>query len=171
MNVQVAQPTGLMSYAIPIAIFLVVFALRARRMTRERPLRVERLWMFPALYLVITVGLLAQFPPTLTGWAMCLVALLVGGALGWQRGKTMRISVDPETHQLNQKASIAGMAFLFVLIAIRAGARAEMGALHLNVAVLTDVLVVFALGLFTTQRIEMYLRARKLLDEVRAAHA
>ena len=36
---------------------------------------------------------------------------------------------------------------------------------------LIDILVVLALGLFTAQRLEMYLRAKRLLDEARAARA
>ena len=34
-------------------------------------------------------------------------------------------------------------------------------------AMLTDPLIAFALGMFTLQRIEMYLRAKRLLDEAR----
>ncbi|MCP4025095.1 MAG: DUF1453 domain-containing protein, partial [Sphingomonas sp.] len=40
-----AAPPGILQYAIPIAIFLAVFALRARRLTRLRPLKVEQLWI------------------------------------------------------------------------------------------------------------------------------
>ncbi|WP_375396942.1 CcdC protein domain-containing protein [uncultured Sphingomonas sp.] len=168
MNVQTASPGGLLSYLVPIAIFAVIFFFRARRMSQTRPLKLEYLWMFPTLYLVVTILMLVQFPPTPVGWGICAAALAVGAALGWQRGKTMRITVDPVTHALNQKASVAGIAFIFVLIAVRAAVRAEGVAMHLNVALLTDALVVLALGLFATQRIEMYLRARRLLDEARA---
>lgn len=161
----------LISYAITAAIVGLVLFFRIRRMSRERPLKLEYLWIFPAIYLVIAILMLVQFPPTPAGWAICAAALLVGGALGWQRGKTMRISVDPETHALNQKASIAGIAFIVVLIAIRSLARIEGSALHLNVAILTDGLVVFALGMFSVTRLEMYLRATRLLEEARAAKA
>lgn len=169
MQVHAGQPQGWMHYAIPIAIFVLVFAFRARRLSQLRPLRIERLWIFPAIYLVVCIGMLVQFPPTPVGWGLCAVALAVGAALGWQRGKTMRITVDPETHQLNQKASLAGIAFLFGIVGLRAAARAGSSALHLNVAMLTDMLVVLALGLFAVQRVEMYLRATRLLDEARAA--
>jgi membrane protein CcdC involved in cytochrome C biogenesis len=169
MQVHTGQPQGWMQYAIPIAIFVLVFAFRARRLSQLRPLRIERLWIFPAIYLVVCVGMLVQFPPTPVGWGLCAVALAVGTALGWQRGKTMRITVDPDTHQLNQKASLAGIAFLFGIVGLRAAAKAGSSALHLNVAMLTDMLVVLALGLFAVQRVEMYLRATRLLDEARAA--
>ena len=40
---------------------------------------------------------------------------------------------------------------------------------HFDVMLLTDVLVAFALGLLTLQRVEMYLRAKRLLEEARPA--
>jgi hypothetical protein len=169
MQLHTAQPQGWLQYAIPTAIFLLLFAFRVRRMTQLRPLRIERLWIFPAIYLLVCAWMLVQFPPTLAGWGLCTLALAVGAGLGWQRGKTMRITVDPDTHQLNQKASLAGIAFLLVIVGLRAVARVEGSALHLNVAMLTDILVMLALGLFTAQRLEMYLRAKRLLDEAGAA--
>lgn len=162
------QPGHVVQYVVPAAIFLVAIALRARRMSQVRPLQVERLWIFPALYAAVCVYLLVEFPPTLIGWLWCAVALAGGSVLGWQRGKTMRITVDPATHQLNQKASLAGMAFLFVLVAIRAGARMEGRAMHLDLNTITVVLALFALGLFAVQRVEMYLRAKRLLAAARA---
>lgn len=171
MPVHAAQPQSWIQYAVPTAIFVLIFAFRARRLTQLRPLRIERLWIFPAIYLLVCTWMLVQFPPTPVGWGLCAIGLLAGAALGWQRGKTMRITVDPETHQLNQKASWAGVAFLFVIVSLRAAARAEGSALHLNVAMLTDILVVLALGLFAVQRVEMYLRAKRLLEEARAARA
>lgn len=162
------QSGHVMQYLIPAAIFVVAIALRLRRMSQVRPLQVERLWIFPALYAAVCVYLLIEFPPTPIGWLWCAVALAGGSLLGWQRGKTMRITVDPETHQLNQKASLAGMAFLIVLIAIRAGARIEGPAMHLDLRTVTVALALFALGLFAAQRVEMYLRAKRLLTVARA---
>jgi membrane protein CcdC involved in cytochrome C biogenesis len=80
----------------------------------------------------------------------------------------MHIHVDPETHALNQKASPAAMIFLIALIVLRSGARAVLGeAGGVSPAMLTDPLIAFALGMFTLTRVEMYLRAKRLLEEVR----
>jgi hypothetical protein len=110
-----------------------------------------------------------QLPPT--GWVAiaCVVALLIGAAVGWQRGKMMHIHVDPETHALNQKGSPAAMVFLIALIAMRMAARSILGpGSGVSPAMLTDPLIAFALGMFSVQRIEMYLRARRLLEEARS---
>ena len=163
-------PNGPLSYAIPIAIVVIVLALRMRRMGQMRPLKLETLWVVPALYLVIGALMFWSLPPT--GWVAMAsaVAILIGAAVGWQRGKMMQIHVDPETHALNQKASPAAMFFLIALIVIRSGARAVLGQTGgISPAMLTDPLIAFALGMFTMTRVEMYLRAKRLLEEARGS--
>jgi uncharacterized membrane protein HdeD (DUF308 family) len=137
-------------------------------MSKMRPLKLGSLWIVPAVYLVVAALMFIQLPPT--GWVAIAsaIGLAIGAAVGWQRGKMMHIHVDPETHALNQKASPAAMLFLIVLIAVRAGARSVLGETSgVSPAMLTDPLIAFALGMFTLTRLEMYLRAKRLLEEVR----
>jgi len=164
---QVHQTPGMMQYLIPLAVAAVVLTLRARRMSQVRPLKLEQLWIVPAIYLAIVVTLFVMTPPSAIGWPICAASLLAGGAIGWQRGKTMRIEVDPETHALNQKASMAGILLLFGLFAVKFLAQTGTHAFHVNVAVLTDALAALALGMFTMTRVEMYLRAKRLLEAAR----
>jgi membrane protein CcdC involved in cytochrome C biogenesis len=134
-----------------------------------RPLKLETLWVVPALYLGVAALMFWSLPPT--GWVAIAsaAALLIGSAVGWQRGKMMQIHVDPETHALNQKASPAAMFFLIALIIVRSGARAVLGnGSGVSPAMLTDPLIAFALGMFTLTRIEMYLRAKRLLGKAGA---
>ena len=156
------------SYAITIGIIVVIMALRMRGMSKMRPLKLGSLWIVPTVYLVVAALMFIQLPPT--GWVAIAsaIGLAIGAAVGWQRGKMMHIHVDPETHALNQKASPAAMLFLIVLIAVRAGARSVLGETSgVSPAMLTDPLIAFALGMFTLTRLEMYLRAKRLLEEVR----
>jgi hypothetical protein len=159
----------LIRYGITALVVGLILALRIRRMSRARPLSLERLWIVPALYALLVASLFVQTRPSLGGWALCGAALVVGAGLGWQRGKMMQLSVDPETLQLNQKASIGGLLFIVVLIAIKMVGQAEGSALHLNVMLLTQAFGTMALGLFSAMRVEMYLRGRRLLDQARAA--
>src|SRR5690242_1260282 len=118
MQAHPAQPSWI-SYAISIGIVVIVPALRFRRMSQMLPLKLERLWIVPAIYLVVAALMFWQLPPT--GWvALASVAgLVIGAAVGWQRGTMMHIHVDPGTHALNQKASPAAMLFLLALVAVR----------------------------------------------------
>jgi membrane protein CcdC involved in cytochrome C biogenesis len=156
------------SYAITIGIIVIIMALRLRRMGKMRPLNLSSLWIVPAIYLLVAALMFVQLPPT--GWVAIASAagLLIGAAVGWQRGKMMHIHVDPKTHALNQKASPAAMFFLIALIIVRMGARSVLGQEGgVSPAMLTDPLIAFALGMFTLTRLEMYLRAKRLLEEAR----
>lgn len=169
MQVHQAQPS-LISYAITIAIVIVVMALRMRGMSRMRPLKLGSLWIVPVIYLAVAIWMFVLLPPT--GWVAIAsaAALALGAAVGWQRGKMMHIHVDPETHALNQKASPAAMFFLIALVIVRSGARTLLGTeSNVSPAMLTDPLIAFALGMFTLTRLEMYLRAKRLLEEARTA--
>jgi membrane protein CcdC involved in cytochrome C biogenesis len=155
------------SYGISSGIIVAVMALRMRRMGQMRPLKLETLWIVPAIYLAVAALMLFQLPPT-GGVAIASVAgLLIGTAVGWQRGKMMHIHVDPESHALNQKASPTAMLFLVALIALRMLGRGLLGSEGVSPEMLTDPLIGFALGMFTLQRVEMYLRAKRLLEEAR----
>lgn len=167
-----ALSESMLRYALPAIIVLVVLALRMRRMSRERPLKIGLLWIVPALYVVVAGVTFSRFPPHGLGWVYCALALAAGAALGWQRGRLMQIRVDPETHAIWQKGSWMAMLFIVVLILVRSAARsaAQYGgpAMHLDVMMITDILIAFALGLLTAQRVEMFLRARRLLEAARA---
>lgn len=186
MNVQIVQtnqaaqshrppPNPLMTYGITAVVIAGVMALRWRRMSRVLPLKLERLWIVPALYLVAVIATFSVTPPKGLGWLFCTMALGLGAMLGWQRGRMMRITVDPATHSLNQTGSPAAMLFLIALVVIRSGARAALAGagpgLHLDAMALTDMLMALALGLFSATRVEMYLRGKRMLDNVRRGPA
>lgn len=169
------QPNNWMSIAITAAIVLLVLFLRLRSASKERELKLERLWILPAIYAVFAGVLFASMPPHGLGWLYSALALVVGLALGWQRGKLMQITVHPEHGTLNQKASPAAVIFIVALVLVRMGAKTLMGvevgsdgnSLHGNALIVTDILIAMALGFLVSQRVEMYLRAKKLL----AAHS
>lgn len=169
------QPQSPLAYLIPIVTIAIVMFFRFRSMGKARPLRLERLWVVPAIYLALTVLLFAQMTPHGLGWLWAVLALAAGGAIGWYRGAAMKIHVDPETHALNQTASPLAMLFLLALIgvrfAIRAGAAYEAGLGHVDVVLVTDCLVAFALGLLSVTRLEMFLRGSRLLREARATRS
>lgn len=157
------------SYAITALVMLVVLGLRFRSMAKARPLKLGRLWIFPAVYGCIATYIFVAFPPESRGWAYASIGLFVGVILGWKRGEMMQIMVDPETKSLTQKASPAAMIFIVVLILARMGSRMFIAEGAVNVGfhgttqLVTDTLIAMALGFLTAQRLEMYLRAKRLV--------
>jgi multisubunit Na+/H+ antiporter MnhB subunit len=157
------------SYVITIMVVALVFGLRIMRMRQgggSRRLRLELMWILPAIISAAAVAMLVGFPPHGVEWAWLTLALAAGGGLGWVRGSLIPITVDPETHLLNTRTSPAALAFLLVLFLIRFAARyflAQASALHIATALLTDGFVLFGAGLYVVSRLEMWLRARRLL--------
>jgi len=158
-----------LSFAITAAVIGIVLFFRIRRMRRTQRLRLERLWIVPALILLLTSITFWETPPVGIGWLWAAVACAIGAALGWQRGRAMRITLQPETGELCQTASPLAFLMLLGLIALRTALRsaAALGGAtwHLDAALVTDLLVALALGLLSAQRLEMFLRGRRLLAE------
>jgi len=137
-------------------------------MSRERPLKLGTLWIIPAVYLLLTAWILFALPPTGLGWGLLAVGLIIGSVLGWHRGKLIHIDRNPETGDLRQKASPLAMILLLALIVLKLGARAifgETAAGHpaSGAMLLTDAFIGFALGLLSATRLELYLRAQRLV--------
>ena len=164
----------IVQYVLPIAIIALVLGFRLRSMGKVRPLDLKRLWVLPAVLLGIAVLVIAGHPPGALGYAICFAALVVGALIGWHRGKLMRINHDPETGKLTQVASPAAMVLLVTIILIRYAARAYFGGNPTagneeQTLLLTDALLLFGVGLIGMTRVEMAIRARRILAEATAA--
>lgn len=152
---------------IGIGVALVIVLLRNRR---KRTLRPHLLWVTPLVVTaLIGVGLWAntqhpQFGPY--AWLAFAAALALGAAAGWWRGKTITIEKAPDG-SLKAQASPLGLILIVGLIAARAGLRevmqANAAAWHLDAVIVTDAFMVFAIGLVVAQRVEMFIRARRIL--------
>jgi hypothetical protein len=157
---------------LPLLLVAVVMALRFSRMRAQgqRQLRLEQLWVIPTVFLVLAAALFWRTPPAGLGWLYAGLALAVGAGVGWWRGSMMRITINPATHTLNQAASPAAIIFLVGIFALRFGARyvlMQQGGRG-TAALVTDCLMAFAAAMFSAQRLEMYLRGRRLLATAQA---
>jgi hypothetical protein len=156
------------SYFLPFGIAAVVMVARN---SRPRKLRIERLWIRPAVLFVAFALVLITAPPpfSATAIALLLAGLAIGVALGWQRGRMTRIHIHLETHELSARASPLGLIFIFALLAFRYLFRmvlAENAAL-LGVPVFAAGDALFALGvaMIGAQQLEIWLRASRMLAQ------
>jgi hypothetical protein len=157
-----------MGAILPFVIIAVVLALRLRSMSKERSLKVQTLWVVPAIYLLLAGSMLFTLPPPPVGWGLVALGTAVGAAIGWHRGKLIRIHRDERTGELRQKASPIAVLLLAALVVLKLGARAifgETAAGHpgSGALLLTDAFIGFALGLLSATRLELYLRAQRVL--------
>ncbi|WP_343612428.1 CcdC protein domain-containing protein [Novosphingobium sp.] len=152
---------------IPIAVIVVVLALRSRQIGRERPFRPALSLILPVIALAGITAMLITRPPAPLGWAALGAGLVLGVPLGWQRAKFTHIGRDPVTGALFIRQSAAAMMLLIGVIVLRQFARYEMieaGAAHAEwLALASDALIGFAVGSICTFRGELYVRARSIL--------
>ena len=106
--------------------------------------------------------------------ALLTAALVIGCAMGWLRGRSIKIDVHPETHDITARASPIGLVFIFALLAVRFGLRdfalETAPGLHLSFIAIADAFVLLAVGMMVVQGLEMWIRARQLLAEAQAAN-
>ena len=163
-----AQLSGLI---LTLLIAVVLIALRNRR---PRRLRLEAMWVRPVIFLaliILTFGATATRTDALS-LAIMGLALLLGIAAGWMRGSLMKIEVHPETYDITSRASPAGMLFILAVLGVRIFIRSsamQTSVAGVTAAVIADALILFAAAMMITQGVEMFLRARRLLGEARAA--
>jgi hypothetical protein len=166
-----AQQNAL-TYVVPVLIVLPLLYRRLRKLLQPQELKLRRLWIRPAIYLVLAaVAILAPTPgaPTLTPSTLAGLALAgaLGAALGWQWGRSTALHLHPETGTLMQTGSLAGMIVFLLLILLKLGLRfgLKVGApsLHLNAVLITDISICFSAMLFAVRGLEIFLRAQRIM--------
>jgi hypothetical protein len=91
-------------YIVPLLVVAIILR-RALRAQKPRAVRMQRLWIFPALLLFVTLNSLWHegFP----GFVVALVfaaAATGGGAIGWFRVHTLEFSLD-ESGKVSARAT------------------------------------------------------------------
>ena len=147
---------------------LVMIAIVVLRNSRARTLRIDRLWVSPIVVLALTILTFSQSPPPgAVGLVMDFVAVGLGVLLGWWRARASRFTIDPATHVITSKVSMAGMLLILGIFAARYLLRslltADSTALHVSAIEASDSFLLLAVGLVSAQRIEWLIRARKML--------
>ena len=164
----------ILQFLLPLLLIAVIVALRARKLSKKQPLKLGGLWIRPVFLLAACILVLAIPQPgvpvrhfALLDWAVLALSAVIGGVGGWYLGRTTAIEVHPEDGTLMAQASPVGLFVIVGLMlartALRAGAKLEAQAWHLDVVLIFDALIVFTALLFAVRSLEMYLRARKLV--------
>jgi hypothetical protein len=170
-------PSGAAQLYGPIITVVILAVVLWRRNSRPRLLRIERLWIRPVLFALIVSATLAAtpFPLDPASLAVFALALVIGAGLGWQRARFMHIDVHPETHDITSRVSPVGMIFILAVLALRLllrdAALESRSALGIPAAAITDGLIMLLGAMIVTQSLEVWLRARRLLEAARAAKA
>ncbi len=158
---------------LSIGLIALVGAFVWFRNRNPRRLRVDRLWIIPAMVLTaISAGLVFGRPSGVTFYwvetVLGALGLITGAVAGWWRGALMRLRVDREDRTLKAQVSPVGLLFVLGLLAARRGIEylVETGALTLpfNPLIVVQSLLLFVAATVVAQRITLWIRARRLLN-------
>lgn len=153
---------------------LVMIGIVVFRNSRARKVRIERLWIPPAAIAALTVLTFVNGPPpSALGLLIDALALGLGALLGWWRARASTFTIDPETHIITSKVSMAGMLLILGIFGARYLLKSfltqDSSFLHVSAIEATDSFLLLAVGLVSAQRIEWLIRARAMLEAARAA--
>ena len=156
---------------IAIAIALPLILLRNRR---PRTLHMKWMWVLPVL-IVPLMGLAlwgTSMDPTIdhtpfdaVSWVILTVGLILGGVAGWWRGRMTTIEKHADG-TLKAQASPVGLLLIVALLfgrrALNAWLEPHAAEWGLNALAIADAFLVFVVGMIVVQRIEMFIRARRI---------
>lgn len=158
---------------IPLIVVAVVLPLVLLRNRRPRTLRPEWMWVLPLIIVaLIGFGLWGlsrtdpQHAPTDPASLLVLAAALaLGAAAGWWRGKTVVIHKEPDG-TLKAQASPIGLILIVGLLLARQALRPWMeqhaADWHVSPLAIIEAFMLFAVGMVVMQRVEMWIRARRI---------
>src|SRR5262245_29881912 len=129
-----------LTQSLPLTIPIIAFAFIILRNARGRRLRIERLWIYPALIITMAALVVVANPPSdLVTAAILLAVTMLGVGVGWYRGKFIKIEINPETHELTSRTSVLGTILILGLFLARYAFRSYLegpgaAALHIGIA-------------------------------------
>ena len=159
---------------ISLSIVAVVLFYRMRKAGKGRPLKPNRLWIRPAILVVVATGVVCLQPPAITPVFLAIMAAsaVVGVGVGYLLARHQHLTVDAATGAITSKLSPLGMALFIALFAMRyvvrfmaVGTPDQAAAHSPQMLLYTDAALLFAVGLMAAQAWETWRRARALLAE------
>ena len=156
---------------IAIGVALAIILLRNRR---PRTLRPQFMWVTPAIIIPLMAFAIwgtaqapgashAPFQPL--DWMVLALALGLGGLAGWWRGRMTTIEKHSDG-TLRAQASPIGLILIVALVfgrnALRSWLEPHAASLGLNSLAVADAFLVFVVGMIVVQRVEMWIRAKRV---------
>lgn len=164
------DPKAFMPF-LGILIGLPMILLRNRR---PRVLKPQRMWIMPVL-IIVMMGLAIWGTSMTPGmphepfgpmdYLVLGLGLILGGLAGWWRGKMTTIEKHDDG-TLKAIASPIGLILIIMLMVARkflgSWMQPHADEMGLNVLAVADAFLLFVVGMVVIQRIEMWIRARRI---------
>jgi hypothetical protein len=161
------------TFLVTAVIVVGVLAVRMSRARKAQPMNMRFWWAWPSVLVLLLGGgsvlMLSAAHADVDALHACIMTgvLALGCGVGWWRGRFMTIELDPATRKPLVRASGAALAVLGGLFVVRTAAKmiffADADPRAPSTALLNVDFALFGLGVLAVARVEMWLRARRLL--------
>jgi hypothetical protein len=161
---------------LPLLIFAAITAWRFRNLQKARPLRLPLLWIMPLIVTAAVCLALAALPPSGLGWLALAAGTAVGGGIGIQRSRLMRLHIEGEGDDARVMVRQSPLALVLILAVFAARrlllpgsgdmSMQEGGHPTATALLVTDAMLGLALGMVVLSRLVLWQRARAMV----AAH-
>lgn len=147
-----------------ILVILIVVLLQGR----ERKVKVNRLWLVPALLLYVTVQSIF-YMGALTLWEsiIFLTTFLIGLGLGVVRGRLLTFRLDSETGHVLRKGNWVSSIFLLVILGAKIFIKQSMlfGNTHYALTIVTNAFLCMTLGTIISRRYYIWRKYQELTSK------
>ncbi len=101
--------------------YIIIVIISVFMLARERTVRPNRMWILPAiLILVIGAGIAQTFTMTSLNVVILIACTIIGIFVGIWRGKLERIRIHPTTRKITSQTPIEGVILFIFIILVRA---------------------------------------------------
>ncbi|TCM21896.1 uncharacterized protein DUF1453 [Novosphingobium sp. PhB165] len=155
---------------LPLLVFAGLMLWRFRNLEKARPLRLPLLWILPLIITALVCFALFALPPSGLGWLSLAAGATIGGAIGMQRSRLMRLHVEGEGDDARVMVRQSPLALVlicgvFIVRRLLLPGGMAIGASHpaATALLLTDAMLGLVLGMVVVSRGVLWQRARAMV--------
>lgn len=151
-------------FVILLVIFIIVLM-----QGKERKVKINRIWLVPALLYFVTVQSIVHIGPVTLLQGLLFVAMLgIGLGLGVIRGKALTFRLDSDTGHVLRKGNWFSTIILLVILGAKVLIKQSMfsGSTHYTLMVVTNAFLCITLGTVISRRYYIWKKYNELTQKV-----
>ncbi|MGG0301658.1 DUF1453 domain-containing protein [Bacillus albus] len=148
---------------------LLVILIIVLMQSKERKVKVNRIWLVPALLCFVTIQSIIHMGQLTMLQLLLFVAMLgIGLVLGVIRGKALTFRIDSETGHVLRKGNWLSTIILLIILGAKIVIKQSMfsGSTHNTLMVVTNAFLCVTLGTVISRRYYIWKKYNELIQKV-----
>ncbi|GAB6550303.1 DUF1453 domain-containing protein [Bacillus mobilis] len=148
---------------------LLVILIIVLMQSKERKVKVNRIWLVPALLCFVTIqSIIHMGQLTILQFLLFVAMLGIGLVLGVIRGKALTFRIDSETGHVLRKGNWLSTIILLIILGAKIVIKQSMfsGSTHYTLMVVTNAFLCVTLGTVISRRYYIWKKYNELIQKV-----